>query len=355
MHDTVRAVFLAAVLVASLVGVAATPAAATQDDADCEFPLTETDLTGENVTLDEPAEEVVVLDAASAQTFWEIGAEDRVVGMPVADYTAYLEGSDERTDVMTGGQGETDSVDVETVVELDADLVIAPNFTPEEEIDQLREANQTVYQESFENSFEDIYAKTELYGHFVGECGAGEETADETRAEVDEITEAVADRDRPTAMYYFGGWTAGEGTFIGELLELAGAENAAAEAGISEYADVSNEVVLEQDPDWFVTPDDDGELDPDAEPFPETSAVQSDQVVVVDANLMNQAGPRVVDPLRELAEAFHPEAFDAGTETTAADDGSDGADDPTDGDGAGFGVAAAVGALLAAALLARRA
>ncbi|WP_336133999.1 PGF-CTERM-anchored ABC transporter substrate-binding protein [Natronomonas amylolytica] len=357
MTATHRALALSALLVVSLVGFAAAPAAASHDgDAtDCAFPLTVTDDTGTEVTLDGEAQTVVALDAASAQTFWEVGAADHVVGMPVRSYTEYLDGSENRTDVLSD-DGMT--VDVETVVELDADLVVAPNFTPNETVQQLRDANQTVYRAPFESSFEAIYDKTELYGHFVGNCEQGAETAEETRNEVETIRETVADSERPRVLYYIFGSVAGEGTFIGDMVETAGGTNVAAEAGLSGFPQISDETIVEQDPEWIVTTDNDAAIDTSREPFQTTTAIENEQVLRVDADLVSQAGPRVVVPLRTMAEAFHPEAFAEETETEATTGTATGTatetDGDTDGDGAGFGVAVAVAALLGAAFLVRR-
>jgi iron complex transport system substrate-binding protein len=353
MTATHRALALSALLVVSLVGFAAAPAAASHDgDAtDCTFPLTVTDDTGTDVTLDEPADTVVALDAASAQTLWEVNASENVVGMPVRSYTEYLDGSRNRTGVLN----DDGSVNVETVVQLDADLVVAPNYVPNATIQQLRGANQTVYRVPFESSFEDIYAKTELYGHFVGNCEAGARTADETRSEVESIRAAVSGEDRPRVLYYFYGTVAGEGTFIGDMVETAGGTNVAAEAGITSYQQISDETIVEQNPDWIVSTDDAGAINTSREPFQTTAALQNDQVLRVDADLVSQAAPRVVEPLRVMAEAFHPEAFAEGTETeTTATETATATETDSEGDGAGFGVAVAIGALVGAAFLTRR-
>jgi iron complex transport system substrate-binding protein len=85
-HDY-RAVLLAVLLAVSLVGVVAAPAAASHEDGDCSFPVSVMDATGTEVTVDDAPEEIVTLDAASAQTCWEIGAEERITGTPVRSYT----------------------------------------------------------------------------------------------------------------------------------------------------------------------------------------------------------------------------------------------------------------------------
>lgn len=355
------AALLAVALVVSAAGTVAAPAAASHDGDDCSFPLSETDASGTEVTLDEPPEEVVVTDAASAQTVWEMGAEDRVTGMPVRPYTAYLNGSEDRTDVMT--EDGTD-IETETVIELDPDLVVAanPQFHSNASIRQLRDAGLTVYQYPFEMSLEDIHAKTETYGHLLGECEAADATARETREEVGTVRDAVADVEEPLVLYYFFGFTAGEGTFVGDLVETAGGENLAATEGIEGFKRISDETIAERDPGWIVTTDSNGSVDTERQPFASTTAVEAGRVIEVDADLVSQAGPRVVEPLLAMAEAFHAEAFAESTPTatpeptaTATDAATGTAtEEPSDGDGAVPGVATALVALLAAAMLVRR-
>ncbi len=299
-----------------LAGALSAPAAAAHDDAGCSFPVTGTDMTGTAVSLDEPAEEVVVLDASSAQVFWEIGAEDRVTGMPVEDFTAYLDGSATRRDVTDGQQ-----VLAERVVELDPDLVVAPNYLGEGTVAQLRGAGLAVYQFPLEDSFEAVYAKTELYGHLVGECGAANETVAETRAAVEAVRERVDGRERPRVLYYFFGFAAGEETFIHDLVEAAGGRNVAAAAGVTGYVELSGEVVLEEDPEWIVAPSHAGL--PEGDPFASTTAVRTNQTLVVDENLVSQAGPRVVEPLETMAGAFHPETGGTGSAGTPVDGDAD--------------------------------
>jgi len=326
------------------------PVAATHDDTGCEFPFTDTDMTGTEVTLDEPAEEVVVRDAASAQVFWELGAEDRVTGMPVEEFTEYLPGSADRTPV-TDGQ----TVLVEEVVALEPDLVIAPNYVSGETVGQLRGAGLTVYQFPLEDSFEAIYRKTTLYGHMVGACDAADATVEETRTTVEETRTAVADRDRPRVLYYFFGFTAGNGTFIHDLIVAAGGQNVAADAGITGFAEISDEVVVEENPEWVVSPSSSGL--PQGEPFTSTDAFESNRTLVVDENLVSQAGPRVAEPLRAMAEAFHPDAFATPTETasqTATETETETETDAPGRNSPGFAVATAVAALLVVSLLALR-
>ncbi len=340
-QTAVRVAVVVAVLVLGIGGLLTAGAA-----AECTYPVTVEDHSGTTVELQEPADRVVVLEPAAAQIVWTLGAEDRVVGMPVGEYTSYLEGSETKPDVV-GSSIET--VDVETVIAQRPDLVIAPNYAADTTIEQLRAANLTVYQRSQPTTLDGIYAQTRLFGQFLGVCNAADRTVVNMRQQVETIKTATTDRESPRVLYYFFGYAAGSETFIGELLTTAGGENVAAEAGIRDYDPISKEIIAQADPEWIVTPSHAG-VPTNETPFAGTTAVESGQVLVVDADLVSQSGPRVVTPLNRMAHAFHPNATLPPLEADVNASTSPAFERPQPG----FGVAVAVAALLVVSVIGRR-
>ena len=279
--------------------------------ANCSFPTTATDATGTEVTVEGEPEEVVALGASTAQTLWEIGAREKVTGMPVDSTTASLAGSENRTGIY---QADGFTVATEQVIGLDADLVLAANVIPNETVTALREAGLTVFKFDPANSLSGVYEKTELMGQFVGACAEADRVVDAMQTRVETVRTAVGNETQPSALYLLsGGFVAGNGTFIGDLLRTAGAENLAANANISSYQEISEEVIAERDPEWIVVSN--RSFVPEGEPWASTTAVEEEQVVVVSANNISQAAPRVVLPLTDLARAFHPDAIAAATLT----------------------------------------
>ncbi|WP_225333932.1 PGF-CTERM-anchored ABC transporter substrate-binding protein [Halomicrobium urmianum] len=364
-------------------GTAATDVAVTQSS--CEFPVEMTDATGETVTVESEPESVVALQPSDAQIAYEIGAAEKVVGLPNTSNTDYLENRSGRVNV----KNDDGTTNVERVVGTDADLVLAANVTPVETVRQLRQAGMTVYHFDEVDSIDGIYADIDETGRLVGECEGAAETVAETRERIERVREAIDGRERPSVLYYFFDFTTGNGTHVHDVVETAGGENVAAEAGIEGYQELNREVVAEADPEWIVYPSD--AQPPQGAPYNGTTAVEEDQVVEVTANDVSQPGPRVALVVEELARAFHPEAFENGTATpaateagastatetptpteavtatptdaatptgeeaeTPADDGDATTPTPTAGDGPGFGVAATAMAVLAAVLVAAR-
>ncbi|MFW6317255.1 MAG: PGF-CTERM-anchored ABC transporter substrate-binding protein [Halorubrum sp.] len=316
-------------LVVALIGAGAGPALAAgavadqtptdQHDAtmnqadDCTFPVETTDATGTEVTVDEEPETVVTLAPSAAQTMWEIGAEEKVIG--VSQYSSYLEGADSRTNV----SGASQFVDNERVVDLEPDLVLAPDIIDDETVQKLRDSGLTVYKFESATSLADVEEMTRLTGQLVGACEGADQRATEMNETLEGIRDRVEDDDRPRVLYTMGGgYTAGEGTFIDDILETAGGTNVAAEAGIEGYEKMSEEQLVEHDPEWIVTNTDIGSV-PDSAGYDATTAVQEDQVVVVEASYVSEAAPRTVQVVEELAAAFHPDAMD-GTVTETTDE-----------------------------------
>jgi iron complex transport system substrate-binding protein len=354
-------------------GASAADVASAQPE--CEYPLEVTDATGETVVIEEEPEEVVVTAPSAAQHLWDIGAREKVTGMPVNFFTSYLEGSEERTNVV----GEQGAVVQETIVDLDPDLVLAPNVTAQENIQGLREAGLTVYHYPLATDLENVQELVRQSGQLVGECEGADEVVTDMQETIETIEDAVADEEQPTVFYNLGfPFTAGSNTVEHDIITTAGGENLAADAD-SGYFQISEEVLAAEDPEWIIILA--GTELPDVAGIQESTAVQEDQIIEVNANFLNQHGPRTMIPLEQFAEAFHPEAIAEARATptptptvtpteTPADDVTptptetmadetptdvEATETPSDGDdGAGFAIGAALAAIAALAVIGQR-
>lgn len=332
----------------------------------CEYPMELEDASGETVEIDEEPEEVVVLSAELAQHMWELGAQDKVVGMPVEDWTAYLDGSEEKTDVTNFGQPDT-----ETVVGLEADLVLTGDITADA-VEELRGADQTVFQYDVPGDLGDILDSVELTGQLVGECESAETVTAELQDRIGAVAEAAPDE--PVNIYYHMGefdgdlWTVGENTVENDLMTTAGGNNIATEADQPGYFTISEEIVTTQNPEWIVMGEG-GEI-PDRPGFQGSTASESDQIIQVNSNFISQHGPKTIDVLEQIGAALETEAVengetaddatgddgaaDADGETDETDSADTTADDDADDSGPGLTAGAAVAALVALALVAAR-
>ncbi|SEH40559.1 iron complex transport system substrate-binding protein [Halopenitus malekzadehii] len=333
----------------------------------CSFPVELTDASGETLRLEERPERVTTTNPSAAQTMWEIGGREQVVG--VTRYASYLKGADSRTDVSSEF-----GVSIEKVRGTQPDLVLVPNSTNAEQLEDLRDKNLPVFHLPRAHSIEDIAAKTTTIGRLTGNCEGAAATNVWMNERVEEAQLSVDDGDRPTILYPLGsGYVAAGDTFIDEMLSVAGAENVAARNHTG-YPQLSPEVVLQFDPEYILITDRDTDI-VDEEPYASTTAGQEGNTIHVDVQWVNQPAPRSVvytvenvsaqleaaeatsEPVETEGSAVSTEATAVPTDattTTAGDDGEGDDEGGSSGVGApGFGPAVAAIALLVTALVAR--
>ncbi|RLN01763.1 PGF-CTERM-anchored ABC transporter substrate-binding protein [Haloarcula sp. Atlit-7R] len=297
-------VYVFVVLIGSFAGITPASAAADTQADGCSFPVTVTDATGTEVTIEERPERVTTTNPSAAQTMWEIGGRSQVVGL--TQYASYLDGAESRTNVSASF-----GVNVERVVSTNPDLVIAPNASAGD-VAPLRQAGLTVYHLPAATTIEDIQAKTATIGRLTGNCEGASEANAWMVANVDAVRQVTADaEDRPTALYPLGGgYVAAGNTFVTSLIELAGAENAAAR-NHTQYPQLNDEVILKLDPDVLFVTENTATIT-QTEPYASTTAGETNTTVSVRVRNINQPAPRSVVSFAHNATAqLYPDRYDA--------------------------------------------
>lgn len=264
------------------------------------YPLTLTDAYGNEVTVEEEPETIVTVSPALTEIVYALGGEDKLIGR--SDWDDYPADVFEVQSV-----GNIDMPDVELIVSLDPDVVLASSIFSEEAYNALTDAGITVVIIKDETSLDGVTLYIETVADVIGLHEEGQALAmgvsDEIAEIYNEATETIAD-DEITVYYAmgfgeYGDFTAGPDTFINDIIEYAGCVNAASDADGWSY---SAEQLLAADPDIIIVPDWGYESFMETEPYTELTAVQNGTVIAVDANLFERVGPRNVDAIRTLYE-----------------------------------------------------
>lgn len=276
------------------------------------FPVTLTDDEGTTVEVAAEPEVIVSLTPANTEILFELGVGDRVFATD--DGTDYPEAAVALPDVATFS-----SVDVEQVVKLEPDLVIAGGlgFTPADAITQLRGLDipvLVVYAPSVEGVYKDI----ELIGTATGTGGAAKALTAAMAAEIDAISAAVAATGTAPRVFYEIGYDATTGaifapaadSFVAEMVTLAGGDTIT--TGDPNTYEIALEKLIEQDPEVIVLG-----VNPFYEPTPKEvaarpgwnvmTAVRNDDVRTVRDTEITRPGPRLPLGLRNLASAMRPD------------------------------------------------
>jgi len=259
-------------------------------------------------SLGQPPQRIISLIPSVTETIVALGVADRFISRTDFDLDPTL------AHLPSVGEGLTPSL--EKLTALDPDLVVAwPDNTSRSVIGRLEEFGIRVYTPEVQN-LADLRTATLELGSILGR----EAAADSLVAVIDNglrtVREAVAGR-QPTSVFYVVWYdpptTSGSGTFIDELIQLAGGRNVFADApGL--WPQVSMEEVVRRQPDIILVSQTEStpidlERFSSAVGWRELRAVKEGHVVQVDADLYNRPGPRFGEAARKLAGLLHPDAF----------------------------------------------
>jgi iron complex transport system substrate-binding protein len=252
----------------------------------------------------------VTFAPSATEVVFALGLGDRLVGVagPFDDFPA------EATEIQQiGGAGDF-GVDpnVEQVLALEPDLFLTIKGGDQWK-DRLRGLGVPVVTLDA-TDVEDLADDIEVAGQITGAVEAADQLAADIRAEAEAVATAVASVEPVTCFYetfYPPLFTVGPGTFIYDLLERAGCDPVTSSAP-TQYPEWSVEDLVEQDPEVYLVSSESG-ASPRAVArragFDAVAAVANGRVVPIDSDLAERPGPRIVQGLRLIAEALHPEAF----------------------------------------------
>ena len=107
-------------------------------------------------------------------------------------------------------------------------------------------------------------------------------------------------------------FTVGPGSYINDLIDIAGGVNIAARAA-SAYPQLSAEEILRSDPEIIVLAADAYSSKPGdvaaRQGWSIIAAVKNNRIFTIDPNLINRPGPRVGEAAEAYAKLVHPELF----------------------------------------------
>jgi len=248
---------------------------------------------------------------AITEILFALGLGEKVVG--VSDYCDYPEEATSKPSV-----GNYFNPSIENIVALDPDLVLTDGHSESvKQLDSLGIDYLVLQPKDLDGIFKDI----ELVGKVTGTEGRARKLVKDMKEDISRVLNQVKDAPRVRVFYVIDAtdpnnpWTAGPGSFIDSLITMAGGENMAAEA-MSAYVQFSIEGVVSSDPEIIILPAKHGtaftspEVLKEHPTWREVTAVKQDRICIIDGDLVDRAGPRIVQGLEEMAKMIHPELFE---------------------------------------------
>jgi len=300
------AVLLLALAVLAACGSASGASSSASSAAAASGPVTVTDDSGHQVTLAKPAVRVVSLAPANTEIAFALGAGGKLVaGTTYDDYPAAARALPKI--------GDFQSPSVEKIVSFQPDLVLATGGIQTGLRTKLENLGIKVFVVN-PATLDAVYTDLTSLGRLMGVSPQATKVVADMKQRAAAFEQKVAGLSKPTVfveIYSKPLMTAGTGTFIDNLVTLAGGTNIGDAAG-SGYPSFSSEVLFKDNPDVYVATT--GSM---ASPvqiakrsgYSGLKAVKDGRVYVIDDNLLVRPGPRLVDGLEQLAQMIHPEVF----------------------------------------------
>jgi iron complex transport system substrate-binding protein len=263
-----------------------------------------TDDVGRRVYLAKPARRVVSLAPSVTEILFAVGLDSEVAG--VTTFCDYPPEARAKPKVGSSIQN------LEAIIGLKPDLVLAvkSEIVRPDVLAKLEQLKIPMFILA-PKTIEDILGHISTVGSLVGRERAARAVAQGLRDRLSVLRNRMG-AVRPVRVFYVVNTdpliSVGSGSFIHQMLELAGGDNIVGQTAIP-YPKVSLEEVLRRDPEVLLFPVGASEGIPEAEQqrwrkWTTLSAVAHNRMHQVKAELVNRPGPRVVDGIEALAQAI---------------------------------------------------
>lgn len=291
----------------SPVSTPATAAPTTVPTPAAAYPRSVSDFQGRTTQIAKRPERIVSIGASNTEFLFALGAGDRVVG--VDDFSDFPAAAKAKEKV--GGV----KVNVEKVVGLRPDLVLSIRIS-DGSLDRIAAGGIPVVVVD-PQGLADVYRSAVLIGTAVG--ADGQKLASDLEKRIDALRERTrAATPKPRVFHEVDAsdpakpFTVGPGSYLSELIAVAGGSNIADRAP-SPYPQLSLEEVVRADPEVIVLADADYGVTPEqvaARPgWSGISAVKNKKVFPISDSLVSRPGPRVAEAAEAYAKLLHPQLF----------------------------------------------
>ena len=272
------------------------------------FPITISDDAGRQVTVKTAPRRVVSLAPSNTETVYALGKGALVVG--VTQYCNYQPEAKEKPQV--GGFAQ---IDLEKVVGLSPDLVLATNIHVKSVVPELERRGLTVVVIEPKN-VDDVIGKLTTFGKLLGANDEASRLAAQLKGRVEAVMSKVATaKTKPRVFYEIDKtlFTPGPGSFVDDLIVKAGGVNIAFDAK-GAYVQLSPEAIIAQDPEVIILGDmnfgETPEKVKERAGWANITAVKTGRIIpITNEDVISRPGPRIVEGLELLAQAIYPDLF----------------------------------------------
>ena len=264
--------------------------------------ITVRDDDGNAVTVAKPAQRILALAPHITELLFAAGGGEKIVG--VVSYSDYPEAAKKIANV-----GDNRQYDMERIIAMKPDLIVVwMHGSAERQIAMLRQLKVPIYH-SDPKKLADIPNNMERLGQLMGTEKAAAPAAAQLRAKLASLTAQYAQR--PPVRLFYQVWdkplyTISGASIISDAMRVCGGQNVFAAMKVVAPV-VTTEGVLQENPEAIFATSEKSDADSEGglamwRAFPSLAAVRNNNLFRLNGDLLNRAGPRMVDGAAAMCE-----------------------------------------------------
>ena len=266
-------------------------------------PIRLTDMMDREVTIEKKVNKIVSLTPSNTEILYAIGLGDLIVG--VDEYSNYPSDTANKQKV-----GDYTGPNLELIVSKAPDVVFASTKLQKSTIDDMVNAGIIVVAAEA-TSYSQIYESIELIGKVCQVTDESDKLINDMKNRAMAVYDRVKDLEKKSVYYVssfgeYGDWTSGPGSFINDMLIMAGG---APFITINyPWIQYNVEDIIINNPEVVVSGLTDSEFDSlkQATGYKDLYAFKNGRVYNLDPDIISRPGPRSVGALEQISEFLHP-------------------------------------------------
>ncbi len=260
---------------------------------------------GRLVAINGTPERIISLAPSNTEILFALDLGDKVVGVTMyCDYPAEAQDKEK--------VGDYYGPDIEKIIALQPDLILATDFHRFDLIPALEEQGFAVFAVA-PQTLEDVLESIQRIGQITDKEAEALELVNGMTSKIEEIGEETEELEGKLGVFYMTWhdpmWTVGRNTWIDDLINVAGGVNI-----FSSYfesgAMIELEWVVFLNPEIIMTSEWSYDWALNATELASTNASQMGRIYTFDDDLAQRPGPRLVNGLEWFAYLIHPDVFE---------------------------------------------
>ncbi len=279
------------------------------------------DRSGNEITLPSEVNSIISMAPSVTRVLLDIGLADKIVACDTYSFGSY--GDELNSDIP---QFDMMTPDQEQIIALGADVIFTTGMSMSGGTDvyeSVRKSGACITDIPSSASLQDIEDDIDFIGTVVGETEKTDVIVSEMDSvikEIKEIGDTISDDEKKSVLFELYTpsadnpeiYTAGNGTYINEMIEVIGATNVASSESEA-WPALSEEAAIGMNPDCIITADmyteDVVNVILGTEGWSNVNAIVNNEVYQLNSDEINQPNHHVIDAMKEMAEAIYPDKY----------------------------------------------